>query len=134
MFEAMRVFLPLLFAIVSGIIVMKLGFGFKDWNRNRRQPVLTVEAKVVTKRQHVSRSIRTDVEDMQQIHTHYYATFEVASGDRMEFRILSDDYAMLAEGDVGSLTFQGKKFRGFERHYGWVLHGKEEMLRMGSGS
>lgn len=136
MFEAMEVFLPVLVAIVSGIIGLKAIMGFREWNRNHRQPVLTVEARIVTKRQHVSKEYHNDDDTTHhQLHTFYYATFEVQSGDRMEFRVSAQEYGMLAEGDVGSLTFQGKRYQGFERHYDRIHHhGKGEMLRAGSGS
>ena len=47
--------------------------------------------------------------------TTYYATFEVNSGDRMEFKINDTEYGMLVENDVGNLTFQGTRYLGFER-------------------
>lgn len=39
--------------------------------------------------------------------TTYYATFQVVSGDRMEFEIRDIEYGMLVENDKGRLTFQG---------------------------
>lgn len=45
----------------------------------------------------------------------YYVTFEVESGDRMEFSVYGKEYGMLAEGDEGKLTFQGSRYLGFER-------------------
>lgn len=48
-------------------------------------------------------------------HTDYYATFEVESGDRMELAVASDEFGYLAEGDMGTLTFQGTDFLGFAR-------------------
>lgn len=47
--------------------------------------------------------------------TTYYATFEVPSGDRMEFKVGSREYGMLVEGDAGKLTFQGTRYHGFQR-------------------
>ena len=46
---------------------------------------------------------------MQQHYTSsstYYVTFQVESGDRMEFVVPSREYGMLVEGDMGRLTFQ----------------------------
>ncbi|MFX3983361.1 DUF2500 family protein, partial [Streptococcus suis] len=45
--------------------------------------------------------------------TNYYVTFEW-EGKRQEFRLRSDEYALLAEGDVVTLHFQGNRFLGFE--------------------
>ena len=45
----------------------------------------------------------------------YSVTFELDSGDRMEFSMSGSDYGMLIEGDVGTLNFQGTRYLGFER-------------------
>ena len=45
----------------------------------------------------------------------YYVTFEVASGDRLEYRVRDNEYGMLVENDVGRLTFQGTRYLEFER-------------------
>lgn len=53
-------------------------------------------------------------------HTHtatsYYATFQVESGDRIEFLVSGTEYGMLAEGDSGELTFQGTRYLNFQRN------------------
>ena len=45
--------------------------------------------------------------------TWYYATFQVESGDRMEFSASGREYGLLVEGDTGRLTFQGTRYLGF---------------------
>lgn len=40
----------------------------------------------------------------------YYATFQVESGDRMELSVSGTEYGLLAEGDMGKLTFQGTRY------------------------
>ena len=47
--------------------------------------------------------------------TSYYVTFEVESGDRMEFLMAGHEYGLLMEGDKGKLSFQGTRYLGFER-------------------
>lgn len=47
--------------------------------------------------------------------TTYYATFQFDSGDRLELHIPGREYGMMAEGDVGDLTFQGTRYLGFDR-------------------
>ena len=42
-------------------------------------------------------------------------TFQVESGDRMELPVSGREYGMLAEGDIGKLTFQGTRYLSFER-------------------
>ncbi|MBD5156664.1 MAG: DUF2500 domain-containing protein, partial [Butyrivibrio sp.] len=49
--------------------------------------------------------------------TSYYVTFQVESGDRIELRVSTQEYGMLAEGDFGRLSFQGMRYLGFERMY-----------------
>lgn len=50
--------------------------------------------------------------------TWYYVTFQVESGDRMEFSVTGSEYGMLAEGDCGKLSFQGTRYLSFERNEG----------------
>ncbi|WP_396954526.1 DUF2500 domain-containing protein [Neobacillus sp.] len=45
----------------------------------------------------------------------YFATFEVESGDRIEFEVMVTEYGMLVEGDNGQLAFQGTRYHGFIR-------------------
>lgn len=47
--------------------------------------------------------------------TSYYITFQVESGDRMEFLVPSAEYGLLVPGDRGRLTFQGTRYLGFAR-------------------
>lgn len=47
--------------------------------------------------------------------TTYYVTFQVKSGERMEFVVSGTEYGQLAEGDISKLNFKGKKFIEFER-------------------
>jgi len=60
----------------------------------------------------------TGTDNMQHVSssTTYYATFQVTSGDRLEFEIHDIEYGMLVENDMGRLTFQGTRYLGFERN------------------
>lgn len=114
----MRLF-PIIFGIIfllfAVVIAVTLVRGLSQWNSNNRSPVLTVEAMVSSKRQAVSRRRQEGVTDTYTNITTYYATFQVESGDRMELGITGEEYGMLAEGDMGKLTFQGTRYLGFER-------------------
>lgn len=44
-------------------------------------------------------------------------TFQVESGDRMEFVVSGTEYGVLVEGDQGQLTFQGTRYLSFDREY-----------------
>jgi hypothetical protein len=101
------------------IIIVNLVKGAKRWKLNSDSPVLTVEAKVVTKRSDVSYHRQGNMVnnnmDMGYSSTNYYITFEVQSGDRMEFNVQDTEYGMLTEGDKGSLTFQGTRYLSYVR-------------------
>ena len=101
------------FVIVIGAFIVSAVRGAKTWSKNNASPRLTVSAQVVTKRTQVSHHHHQD--SMSHTSTAYYATFQVESGDRMEFSVSGAEYGMLAEGDQGSLTFQGTRYLGFER-------------------
>lgn len=112
----------LIFFIIIGMFVMMFIRGIGEWNRNNQSPRLTVAAKIVAKRTNVSRGMHGNAGDVTGAHgthcttsTSYYVTFEVESGDRMEFPLSGSDYGMLAEGDIGHLTFQGTRYLGFNR-------------------
>lgn len=101
------------FVIVIGTFIVMAVRGVGTWSKNNASPRLTVSAQVVTKRTQVSHHHHQ--ENMSHTSTSYYATFQVESGDRMEFSVSGAEYGMLAEGDQGSLTFQGTRYLGFER-------------------
>ena len=116
--DLMFTLFPIIFVVVAllilGTFVVTIISGISTWNKNNHSPILNVEAKVVTKRTNVSRhSNSNDIGSHSS--TYYYATFQVASGDRMEFQITGKEYGMLVEGDFGKLTFQGTRYLGFER-------------------
>lgn len=47
--------------------------------------------------------------------TDYFVTFEVESGERIEFKVSVTEYGILVEGDNGELAFQGTRYLGFTR-------------------
>lgn len=119
MFTIVPVFVIIGFIFVFGTIIVRLIKGAKQWKRNNGSPILTVDATMVTKRtdvHHYHHNTATD--NMQHVSssTTYYATFQVTSGDRLEFEIHDIEYGMLVENDMGRLTFQGTRYLGFERN------------------
>ena len=109
-FSIMQVIMLLVFVLVLGSIIVTLIRGVGEWNKNNQSPKLTVPVTVVAKRSDVHREIET-----MHTFTSYYVTFQVESGDRMEFEISDMEYGMLAEGDRGMLTFQGTRYLNFRR-------------------
>jgi len=116
MFTIMPFIVGIIFCFVIGMFIVHGVRSARQWSRNNDSPVLTVTAKVVAKRLDVRHHNHTG-DNMHNAHssTTYFATFEVESGDRMELRIPNNEYGMLVEGDNGRLTFQGTRYKGFER-------------------
>lgn len=118
MFFWMDTLFPVFFFAITAIVVATFVVifvkGIKEWNHNNHSPVLTVPAKVVAKREHRSHNSAAG-DDIVHTSTSYYATFEVESGDRMELSLSGREYGLLAQGDVGKLTFQGSRYHRFER-------------------
>lgn len=110
------------FVLIFGMIVVTVVRGVGQWHKNNNSPRLTVDAAVVAKREDVSHHdmpVSGDASGAHGFHhtssTTYYVTFEVKSGDRLEFSVAGSEYGQLVEGDRGELTFQGTRYIGFER-------------------
>ena len=111
MFTLVPLFIFVVAVLVIGIIAVKIFQGIFQWQDNNNQPVLTVPARVVTKRQHVSGGGHDS-----SASTWYYITFEtIADSLRQEFAVGSTEYSGLAEDDAGDLTYQGTRYKGFVR-------------------
>lgn len=109
-FSFASIFISIIFLIVIGGIVFTVFNGILQWSKNNNSPILTVPAKVVTKRSNTSGGSGNT-----SAHTTYYVTFEVQSGDRLELKMNGRDFGLLAEEDFGLLTFQGTRYQTFER-------------------
>lgn len=123
MFGIMDSLFPIFFSIIFFIVVGGFVFaavnGIKTYTKNNASPVLTVTAVVVDKRE--SHSVHHHGTTDAAAHhtsssTSYYCTFEVESGDRMEFYVPSREYGLMVRGDMGQLTFQGTRFKDFVRN------------------
>lgn len=119
MFTIVPVIVAIGFIVVIGMIIYRAVQGARQWKRNNESPVLTVDARVVTKRTDVSHhhhaNTTNNTMDTGYSTTYYYVTFEVESGDRMEFHVRGEEFGLLAEGDTGKVTFQGSRYLGFSR-------------------
>ena len=123
-FSLISTIMPILvfagFATVLGLLVARAVSGGRRWSQNNAAPVLSVQATLVAKRTNVSQMHHHSTDSLHDMghsmaSTTYYATFQVESGDRMEFCIQDTEYGMLVEGDSGKLTFQGTRYQGFVR-------------------
>jgi hypothetical protein len=135
MFTLVPIIVVLGFILVIGLIIVRAIKGGMEWNNNNNSPVLTVSATVVTKRTAVSTHHHHHGNDTAMHHTSssttYFTTFEVESGSpgrlgeqfgasrttsRIELKVPDKEYGMLVAGDVGKLTFQGTRYKNFERN------------------
>lgn len=118
-FGLFQIMFFLVFFLVIGVFVVTAVKGIGEWNKNNHSPRLTVPATVVSKRTNVTRHHHhhhgTGHVGHTSTSTTYYATFQFASGDRMELHVSGQEYGMLVEGDFGDLTFQGTRYLGFVR-------------------
>lgn len=108
----------LVFLLVIGTFVVTLVRGVGQWNKNNHEPRLYVYASVVSKRMNVSHYSHANAGGTGMhtgSSTSYYVTFQVESGDRLEFCVGGREYGQLVEGDRGRLGFQGTRYLGFER-------------------
>ena len=94
--------------IIVIVIICVIISGLIRWSRNNNSPIVTVDARIISKRQDVSGSDRSTS-------TWYYVTFELENRERIELPVRGKEYGMLAEGDRGKLTHQGTRYKGFER-------------------
>lgn len=121
-FSIMSILFPIVFLCILGFFIVTIVRGIGTWNKNNHSPQLSVTARVVSRRTEVSHHSFAnggDVTGSQSYSTSsstwYYVTFQVESGDRMEFSVDGREYGMLAEGDTGKLTFQGTRYLSFVR-------------------
>ncbi len=118
MFSVVPIFIIIIFVIVFGILVFRTAGGVSRWNTNNNSPILTVHAKVVSKRSELSYRHNGNVNMHSRSYTHYFVTFEDENNHRIELPLKGEEYGVLMEGDSGNLTFQGTRYKGFERSIG----------------
>ncbi len=98
----------------GGYLVSRVFRQMKQQNAaDDASPVQAAEARLVAKRTNVSGSSSPNM--LGSTSTFYHCTFEFANGARQEFRVAGTDFGLLAEGDTGLLTFQGSRYKGFQR-------------------
>lgn len=106
-------FFVLVFVLVIGGILYAVIKGIGQWAWNNEQPVQSRPARLVAKRTSTSGGGGDT-----SVSTFYHATFEMDGGERQEFGLSGREYGLLAEGDRGTLTFQGTRYKGFARVLG----------------
>jgi len=119
MFSLIPIIVIIGFVVVFGIFLIGLIRNGLAWNRNNHSPMLTVDATIVAKRASFRQHTHHSADPLTMPHTtsgtSYFVTFEMERGDRMELTMSGAEYGMLLEGDRGKLSFQGTRYKGFER-------------------
>lgn len=117
MFTIIPILIAVGFAVVIGMIIFRSVQGAARWHKNNESPVLTASARVVSKRQetHVSGGAG-DTSATSVIR--YFVTFETDGGARHELPVKGEQFGQLVEKDRGELTYQGTRFKGFNRQPG----------------
>lgn len=121
-FDGFGAMFTIVFVLIIGILIVNIVTGLSHWNKNNQSPRLSVHASVVSKRMAVSHHHHPVAGDATGAHgfhdsstTTYFVTFQVDSGDRIEFKVDGLEYGMLVERDEGTLTFQGTRYLSFLR-------------------
>ena len=117
MFNIFGILFAIGFVLVISVFIIFFVKGIRQWGKNNKSPRLTVPATLIAKRTDVSRHHHGGDHHHHHHHTStsYYVTFQVESGDRMEFLVSGQEYGLLMEGDRGNLSFQGTRYLGFAR-------------------
>lgn len=113
LFNFFDVIFPIFFLAFFGFITFSIIRGVKEWSYNNKQPIVPVEATIISKRESVSHH---NHDGHMSNSTTYYVGFEFVNGERIEFSIPGRKYGLMGEGDRGTLTFQGSRFISFERN------------------
>ena len=119
MTDLIPIFFYVMFAVAIVIIAVTGVKGFRQRRANDAAPVQEMAATVSGKRAPGSSALRPKAAEASgqgcATRTTYYAAFQTGDGNRMEFQVSQADYNRLAEGEQGTLTFQGTRYLGFQR-------------------
>lgn len=115
-FNIMQFLFPIFFLLIFSIVIFTLIKNIKEWSYNNKQPIIPVTATIISKRASVSHR-HGNGNHISTTSTTYYVTFEYTNGQRQEFHVDGTQYGLLAEGDKGTLSFQGTRFIDFKREF-----------------
>ncbi len=115
MFNVFGIMFTIVFVLIVGVFIVILIKGISQWSKNNKSPRLTVPATLIAKRTDISHHGGAGDHHHHHTSTSYYVTFQVESGDRIEFHVSGQEYGLLMEGDRGNLSFQGTRYLGFAR-------------------
>lgn len=110
-FQDMPLFFKIFAFIIIGFIAYAIIKSLKIWMSNNESPLITIRCVAVTKRT----SVRGGAGN-SSASTSYYVTFQFDDGERLELQVRDRDYGLIVEGDCGELTYQGTRFKDFDRN------------------
>ncbi|NOU72589.1 DUF2500 family protein [Paenibacillus sp. LMG 31458] len=96
--------------LIIGTFIILIIKSLMAWSSNNASPIQSLDCKVVAKRMHVSGGSGDS-----SASTSYYATFEFEDRRRLELRVGREQFGYIVEGDQGTLTYQGTRFKEFSR-------------------
>jgi hypothetical protein len=105
-----KLFFGLVFTIVVGGFLYVIIRGIATWTSNNSAELLTRSAVIVDKRTEVWGG-----SGESSANTNYYITFEIEDQSRVELPVRGDKFGLLVVGDKGILSYQGTRFKNFER-------------------
>jgi len=117
-FEFVPIFISLIFVIILCGLVYTVISGLAEWVRNNGLPIKEEAACIVAKRSDVRGGmshLHSHLHSHRRTSTYYFVTFELDSGERVEFGVPGTEYGLLVEGDEGMRTYQGTRYHGFHR-------------------
>ena len=102
---------------ITGFFISRVVKAWRGYLYNSTQPEQTASGRVMDKRTAFRASTTAHHHGAGGTHvrTYYFVTFEFQNGDRKEFSVNTDGYALLAVGDSGELTYQGNWLLRFTR-------------------
>jgi hypothetical protein len=105
-----KVFMGFIIIAISGTFIYVITKGVSTWTSNNAAQLVQANCKVVDKRTEVWGGSGDS-----SASTNYYITFEFEDGSRVELPVRSNQFGLIAAGDQGELTYQGTRFKGFNR-------------------
>ncbi|OPH53599.1 hypothetical protein BC351_05685 [Paenibacillus ferrarius] len=100
----------LIFVLVIGGFIFIIIKSLSTWASNNASPLQSRTCKVVAKRMQVSGGSGDSTSS-----TSYYATFEFEDRSRLELHIGRQQFGYIVEGDLGTLSYQGTRYKAFSR-------------------
>ncbi|OAS23874.1 DUF2500 domain-containing protein [Paenibacillus oryzisoli] len=100
----------LILILAVGIFLSLIIKSLSVWTSNNNAPIQDRYCKVVSKRIQLSEGSSN-----VNANTSYFVTFEFEDRSRIELWIGRQQFGYMIEGDRGNLTFQGTRFKEFDR-------------------